>query len=857
MKKNMLLAGSALAILSVPSIATAQDNAPRAGIESADIVVTATRREQRLQEVPLAVTALSGDTLRSRGIDNVNDLGPGKIAGLTSYPLNGTETGVALQMRGYGTSDASQGTQDNAVAFYIDGINIPRAQGGALDLITPERIEVLRGPQGQLFGRNAEAGVVQVISRRPSGQLGGDFRAGIGNFDAYELKGRLDLPELAGFRIQLSGMYRKRGGYFSNVKSELLENVTPVSSPYSSFHWKTGDYDKDFRRLKTYGGRIAVERDFGDLNVFYAYDNIWAKDDQAFPQIVVSPNTGTIENPNGGITVPPSGPASIFTTDGNIFQQFPLDFDKYPDSAPFAIPSLYFITKNRGHVLNLSYGASDTLTLKSITGLRRSINYGGAVTSLGTSPVQAWASNYLDSKVFSQELQAIYAVSNFNITVGGIYFYEDVRDERDSGFSTNCPAGIPGAPCTPGAGPSRAPYYSPFAPNGGFIRQFSKTNAYAAYGQASWTPPVLDERIELTAGLRYSDDTKTARRDIFNGVFLPAQQRNEAKEKRVDPAFTAKLKLTDDINTYVRYASGFRDGGANVRSQTFTAYDTEVLKSWEIGFKSQWFDRRVTLNVAAFKYKVEDQQQSIQTNPAINPSISDTFNVSIPYKAKGLEVELSARIVPGLSVAANYTYIDSNTRIIGIDPVTLKTFKPSSTTILASGPCPAAPAGNCAGALIVSPADIAAHPNSTFLQLMGIGAARHSGSLSVDFSQPLEPGIFNIHFDWTRSSSMICCAPYRLATIADATGTVGSPSPRYNPGVSTNRINMRAGISEIPLQSGVKGELSFWVKNLLNQVDLGQVFPAGNALSAAQPYPQAAAYLQPPRTMGGEFRIQF
>lgn len=87
-------------------------------------------------------------------------------------------------------------------------------------------------------------------------------------------------------------MYRKHGGYFSNVRSAALQNVTPVSSRFSSFHWKTGDYDNDFRQLKTYGGRIAVERDFGDLNIFYSYDNVWAKDDQAFPQIVVSPNGG-------------------------------------------------------------------------------------------------------------------------------------------------------------------------------------------------------------------------------------------------------------------------------------------------------------------------------------------------------------------------------------------------------------------------------------------------------------------------------------------------------------------------------------------------------------------------------------
>ena len=120
MNKFELLAAVGVFAIAAPQYAAAQETtAPaeaQAGNDS-DIVVTATRREQRLQEVPLAVTALSGDTLRTRGIDNLNDIGPGKIAGLTSYPLNGTETGVALQMRGYGTSDASQGTQDNAVAF--------------------------------------------------------------------------------------------------------------------------------------------------------------------------------------------------------------------------------------------------------------------------------------------------------------------------------------------------------------------------------------------------------------------------------------------------------------------------------------------------------------------------------------------------------------------------------------------------------------------------------------------------------------------------------------------------------------------------------------------------------------------
>ena len=699
-RRRLWLTSTTAFMLATPCFAQTSPTSPATASE---VVVTAMRREQRLQEVPLAVTALNENTLRARGIVSASDLGTGKVPGLSVIPLSGSEVAMSIAIRGYGTSDASQGTQDQPVAFYIDGINLPRAQGMAMDLITPERIEVLRGPQGQLFGRNAEAGAIQIVSRRPRGEFNGDITVGYGNFNQRTTKGRIDLPEIAGFKFQVSGVYRAHDGYVKNIHNPLLENITPYTNPNSSFRFDRGSYDQDMNQLDSHGWRIAVERDFGKLNAFYSYDNSWAKDDQGMTHFVNSPDGGTIFNPTGG-----TGPARIFTTFGGVFAQQPLDFNHYPTDVPYSLLYLPFITKANGHLLNLTYQASDHLTLKSITGARESLRYGGTDLTVALSSIQPDATEYLLSRTFSQEFQAIYDVHGFDLTAGAMYFHESDKDERDAGFATNCPAGIPGAPCDAASGePTRGPYVNPLLPPGtnNFTRQYSTTRAYALYTQASWTPDILDEKLELTGGLRYSNDTKRGERTIANGLFLATPLRNEAKVSRVDPAVMVKYKWTPDVNTYFRYASGFRDGGANVRSVTFNAYQPETLDSYEVGLKSQWLERRVTVNVALFHDIVHNQQQSLQTDPAINPSISDTFNVPVKYKTNGVEFELTATPLDGLTISANYTYLDANKRYTGIDRTTLTSFAVTNPTI------------GALGALIPSAADIAAHPNSSVLLL--------------------------------------------------------------------------------------------------------------------------------------------
>ena len=846
MNKSFYLLGACATAFIVSSGALAQSAPATSGVNNADIVVTATRREQRLQEVPLAVTALSAETLRDRGISSVGDLGSGKVPGLNLNSMFGSETAIALYVRGYGTSDPSQGTNDQPVAFYIDGINMPRAQGMALDLITPERIEVLRGPQGQLFGRNAEAGAIQVVSRRPSGKLSGDLTGGYGNFNTRYTKGRIDLPEIAGFRVQLSGSYRAHDGYIKNIRNPLLQNIALYTHPLSSYRFPVGNYDQDLSQLDSHGWRVAVERDFGPLNVFYTYDDSWARDDQGLTQFSTSPAYGTIFNPNGR-----NDPSLLFTTQGQ-FSQAPLDLNgPYPRVAPYAQMYVPFITKSFGHSLTLTLAASDSLTLKSITGLRTARRYGGNDLSIALSAVNPFASEYLNSKTVSEEIQAIYTRDNFNLTAGAIYFQEKVVDERDSGFATNCfgPLSqldpritVGSAPCDTSAGvqPTRQVWQLA----SGFKRSLSKTESYALYGQASWKPGGFDDKLELVAGVRYSNDTKDGARVINGGVVLATPVLNQAKTDRVDPAFMLRYQWTPDLNTYIRVARGFRDGGANVRSNVFNAFDAESLMSYELGFKSQWFDRRVTLNVAAFHNVVDGQQIPLQSQPAINPSITETFNSPAKFKTTGLEVELSIRPAPGLQISGNYTYLDSNSRYLGLDSTTLRAFVLSGYTFRADG------------ALIPSASDLAAHPNATYVKLAPVGSPKHSGSVSLDYMFPVGSlGNLAFHGEWVRASEAYVAAPTPLVTVA-SNGTA-TPRPTYVGSTFTNRVNARLALKDIPLANGVSGELSLWGKNIFNHIDVAHAFAAGNRLTVVQTAPQSALYLQPPRTYGVEFRVKF
>jgi len=835
MKSFYLASAAAGALAGLASPAFAQEAAaPAAETSSADIVVTATRREERLQSVPLAVTALSAQTLNNRGINSVADLGTGKVPGLAVNSLFGSETALGLSIRGFAPNDASQGTLDLPVAFYIDGLNFARSQGAGMELITPERIEVLRGPQGQLFGRNAEAGAVQIISKRPTGELGGDFKVTAGDYGLFAAKGRLELPEIAGFKVQLSGLFKRHEGYRANVRNRNLENVTPPVDPASSFRFPQGNYDGDFQALKTYGGRVAVSRDFGALNAFYSYDNTYAKDDQGMPSLALSPARGTSFNP-AGVTGPLSfsnlsGPGGTTYT----FVQ-PVLGDSHPGDLTYSLPNLGFTTKSEGHLLNLTYPLNDSVTVKSITGTRKVIRYGGSVSPALVSPFLPSAYEFMRSKTFSQELQLIYSSDALTFTGGAIYFKENVVDERTSGLVSNCrTSATASAACVPGSSTASTNVYS----LSGFKRSLSNSEAFGVYGQATYKIA----GFELTAGLRYTNDLKVGQRvidralgiDIYNGIGTAI--RNRYKTNRFDPAFTVKYNFTDDINAYVRYAVGYRAGGSNVRSNAFGAYNEDELKSWEVGLKSQFLDRRVTFNAAGFINTVKNDIINIQTALPNNPSITDSFNSPVQRKIKGIELELSVRAAPGLTISGNYTYLHSNQPIYGYDPVTLKIFAIDGATYSPTT------------GLVLPQAVVAAHPGSRTIVQGPMGTPKHAGSINLDYEHPFAEGRIVFHADWTRTSNYLTGSPSIYVTDINAAGTTQTVVPNYNPGVSTNLTNARIAYADFPIAGAAKGELALWVKNAFNRASPTYAFNSGI---------NGSVFVGAPRTMGVDLRVTF
>src|SRR6218665_3253564 len=681
MRKQGLYLLSTAVVLILPATSYAQDASSGTGGE---IVVTAQLREQRLQDLPLSVSALSADNLRSQNITTIGDLGTGRIPGLAVGSLFGSEVSVSLNFRGLASNDPSQGTQDSPAALYIDGVNFPRSQGMSLELIFPERIEVLRGPQGQLFGRNAEGGAVQVISRKPTGEWNGEVIGQLAEYGTHSLRARIDLPSIAGFNIQLSGFGREHGGYTKNIKSTLLQDFRPLVNAGSKIDLGRGDYDADFSYLKTYGGRIAITKDLSSFHLFYSYDNAYADENPGFTHFVNAPAiAGTLNNPNGVNT-----PASVFTLQPGltVFTQQPLDFKKYPKTSGYSLLSPPFITKSQGHNLTVNADVAEGLVVKSSTAYRKVSRIGLSFSSVGVSSVNPGSGEYVQSKAFSQEFQAVYGRKDLNVTAGVIYFHEDVEDQRDSFFSTNCGSlGSIVTECTPNGEPSRPPYVNSFYPAGvtDFRTQTSVTNSYAAYMQVSYTPPILDDALEITGGLRYSNGTKRGERTVASGMTLPTPYRNEAKSDRIDPALSVRFKFSSDISVYARYARGFRDGGANVRSETFGAFAEEELTSYEVGFKSRFFDRRVTFNVAAYSNKLKNYQFQFSPDPAIRPGVGDTVNAPYPLTTRGVEAELTAHIARGLSVFGNVSYIDApDPVLIGLEPLgptTLGVFVPEAT----------------------------------------------------------------------------------------------------------------------------------------------------------------------------------
>lgn len=233
MKKQHLYLASAIAVIlatgSAPALANAADGTEADtdadagesdGSQLREIVVTAQKRTENLQETPIAISVLSGDQLANRHAQSLLDLGDGAIPSLRVAPFFSRASALVMNIRGIGImADSNQPARDQGVGVYIDGVYLGRAQGLGSALYDVASIEVLKGPQGTLFGRNTEGGAINIVTRKPSGEFGLRAVAGVGNYGSYKGEMHLDLPEFRNISLKFDGLVTRRGGTVDNPLS--------------------------------------------------------------------------------------------------------------------------------------------------------------------------------------------------------------------------------------------------------------------------------------------------------------------------------------------------------------------------------------------------------------------------------------------------------------------------------------------------------------------------------------------------------------------------------------------------------------------------------------------------------------
>ena len=631
---NLLLLSVAAAALVLPSAVYPQ-------IE--EIVVTAQKREENLQDTPIAITAFTEEALEGRMINDISklaDFTPNVIFDTTA-PISGLSNGAAVFIRGVGQLDFGL-TTDPGVGTYIDGVYSSRAVGGVLDVVDIERIEILRGSQGTLFGRNTIGGAINITTKRPAREFGGMVEATFGEFERADFKGSLDVPVTDRFGAKFAISSKNRNGFVERIA--------------------VGDRLGDEDRQSARGSFLLEATDDIELYATVDYTNI---DEQSAGSVMV----GITEFPGA----PEQGLAPSSTWAYN--QVF---VPANPGAAPYTLEEFLpgeedqtLATGPTGTDLE-SFGATLTFTwslpwfeFKSITSYRdtegefyRDPDNSSVEITETTNP------NY-NHEQFSQEVQVTGRGFNERLqyVLGAYYFDEDGTDDVF--------VPIYGALPTP-VGLISLPLY---------INNYVTVDndSKAVFGQGTFD---VTEQIALTFGMRYTEDKKGfgyrqyISPDPFPGNIAvlallgppvrapgPADQLvlwDEVSEKFDELNFRAGLEyqLNDDTLLYFTYADGYKSGGFNYRyvvaRPSPLPFDPETLESYEVGVKWQGLDDRLRINAAGFVSEYRDVQiQLFETGGGPltqNAGVADII---------GVELELTAVPHERLLFNAGFGYIDA------------------------------------------------------------------------------------------------------------------------------------------------------------------------------------------------------
>ncbi|WP_213980410.1 TonB-dependent receptor [Sphingomonas sp. dw_22] len=615
-----ILAGAAIGALTLSAAAHAQDAAPEAPAEAdsaglTDIVVTAEKRETNLQKTPIAISVLSGEALADRHVQSLLDLQDGAVPSLRISPTFSRNSALSVGIRGITGGDSNQPSRDSGIGMYIDGVYLGRAQGLGMALLDVERIEVLKGPQGTLFGRNSVGGAVSIVTRKPSGEFQLRQTIGVRNFDGYNAETHLDLPSFANISLKFDGMITKRDGTVKNtLQGADGFNLVDRRGAHVAALWEpSGNFN-------------------AQLDADYGYD---------------ATSTYYVQLLNRNPT--PLAPLAPLV-------------QVQPDRAgtvDIGVPEQPSVGETYGVGLHLKWHAAEGIDLRSITSyrdLKQNQYDNGIGAHAGVFQPNAQFSRYslasMRQHQFSQEFQLVGDAARLQYVAGLYYYHEAGDDDAWSPNTMQWNATGTAATVLPSFSAGAA---TPFPDRA----STAKADSYAAFGQATWNPAVLSNMLRLTLGGRYTHDKKSGRLYKVNGADAPYSF--TFSKDHFDPQATITLDPSDDIELYGKWGTAYRAGGANSRSLTYRAYGPEKVSTFEAGLKTSFWDKRGRFNVAAYTTSYTDIQiDFIAPTAGTNRTTIETLNAPGNGTIKGVEVDASLTPLPRLTLSASYAYTDGH-----------------------------------------------------------------------------------------------------------------------------------------------------------------------------------------------------
>ncbi|MDL5365374.1 TonB-dependent receptor [Xanthomonas sp. NCPPB 2654] len=602
-----LVAGPVFAQEAPQETATRQASDP---VTLDQVVVSAQKRVTNLQETPISVSVLNDEELKDRSAISLGSLADGSIPSLRIAPFATRSSALNIGIRGIGASgDANQPARDQGVGVYVDGVFLGRAQGLGTALYDVERIEVLKGPQGTLFGRNTEGGAISIVTKAPTGEFGLRANVGVSNYDGYSSGMHLDLPRVGDVSFKIDAVQAHRGGTTDN----------PMRG------------QEDFNGYDKRGARLsALWQPSDSFEALYALDHSY---DATTPYHAQYLGGGSARR----------GP--LLSAGAQRDRR---------DAAIIGVPQEENVGKTDGHLLNLTWTLSDDLQLKSISSYRQ-LEQGQFDNGLNDA-ISSFAPNgefgrYSLAKFYqhqySQEFQLIGNTAQVEYVAGAFYYHETVGDNAQTPNTLRWNAD----------GSAYTTINQPLDLGKVRIDRASKAKAdsLGVFGQATWTPASI-ENLHLTAGGRWTKDDKEGRLHTLNGA--ASNLAFEGSWSRFDPMLNVAYDLGDDTMVYAKWSTGFKAGGANSRSISYRAFAPEEVEAIELGAKTQFWDDRARLNLALFSATVKDRQMDffLPLAPGQTRTVSDTTNASTDGKSKGAELEFSIMPLDGLTLSVDYAY---------------------------------------------------------------------------------------------------------------------------------------------------------------------------------------------------------